>query len=131
MHPNNEADADESDAIVAAARQNSTTSSSSATNAKQLMQLMDSLNRLGNENAQLMRMVEDAKGARAEALAAREMMAKFKDEYAQRFEKVKEALRKFSNNNPTTNGSNSGGSAGADTNNPVANRYIRVIIFEI
>ena len=133
MHPNNEADADESDAIVAAARQNSTTSpsSSSATNAKQLMQLMDSLNRLGNENAQLMRMVEDAKGARAEALAAREMMAKFKDEYAQRFEKVKEALRKFSNNNPTTNGSNSGGSAGVDTNNPVANRYIRVIIFEI
>ena len=34
---------------------------SSTTNARQLMQLMDSLNRLGNENAQLMREVEDAK----------------------------------------------------------------------
>ena len=42
------------------ARQKST-SSSSATNARQLMQLMDSLNRLGNENAQLMREVEGAK----------------------------------------------------------------------
>ena len=116
-------DGDESDAIVAAARQNSTPSisSSSTTNAKQLMQLMDSLNRLGNENAQLMRMVEDAKGARAEAHAAREMMTKFKDEYGQRFEKVNGALRKFSNNNLTTNG---GG--GVDNNNPVANRYLFV-----
>jgi hypothetical protein len=35
--------------------------SSSTTNARQLMQLMDSLNRLGNENAQLMREVEGAK----------------------------------------------------------------------
>ncbi len=34
---------------------------SSTTNARQLMQLMDSLNRLGNENAQLMREVEGAK----------------------------------------------------------------------
>ncbi len=115
--------ADDSVAIVAAARQKSTPSisSPSTTNAKQLMQLMDSLNRLGNENAQLMRMVEDAKGARAEAHAAREMMTKFKDEYGQRFEKVKEALRKFSNNNPTMNG---GG--GVDNNNPVANRYLFV-----
>lgn len=125
VNPNN--DGDESDAIVAAARQNSTPSisSSSTTNAKQLMQLMDSLNRLGNENAQLMRMVEDAKGARAEAHAAREMMTKFKDEYGQRFEKVKEALRKFSNNNPTTNG---GG--GVDNNNPVGNRYLFVQLIQ-
>ena len=35
--------------------------SSSTINARQLMQLMDSLNRLGNENAQLMREVEGAK----------------------------------------------------------------------
>ena len=119
VNPNNDADV--------AARQKSTPSisSSSTTNAKQLMQLMDSLNRLGNENAQLMRMVEDAKGARAEAHAAREMMTKFKEEYGQRFEKVKEALRKFSNNNPTTNG---GG--GVDNNNPVANRYLLVQLIQ-
>lgn len=65
-----------------------------STNAKQLMQLMDSLNRLGNENAQLMREVEDARAARAEAKAAKDMMAKFKAEYAQRFGKVKEALKR-------------------------------------
>jgi hypothetical protein len=41
---------------LAVARQTSST-----TNARQLMQLMDSLNRLGNENAQLMREVEGAK----------------------------------------------------------------------
>ena len=86
----------------------------SSTNSKQLMQLMDSLNRLGNENAQLMREVEDAKAARAEAKAAHDMMAKFKNEYGQRFNKVKEALTKY---NPQTNGA--GGA-----NNPVANRYV-------
>lgn len=86
----------------------------SSTNSKQLMQLMDSLNRLGNENAQLMREVEDAKAARAEAKAAKDMMAKFKNEYGQRFNKVKEALTKY---NPQTNGA-----GGAD--NPVANRYV-------
>jgi len=64
-------------------------------NTKQLMQLMDSLNRLGNENAQLMRELEEAKAARAEAKAAKEMIEKFKTEYAQRFTKVKEALEKY------------------------------------
>jgi hypothetical protein len=96
------------------------TSLSSTTNAKQLMRLMDSLNRLGNENAQLMRMVEDAKGARAEAQAAKEMMIRFKAEYGQRFEKVKEALRKFSNNNTSGGG---GSEKGGVNNNPVENRY--------
>jgi hypothetical protein len=52
-------------------------------------------------------------------------MTKFKDEYGQRFEKVKEALRKFSNNNPTTNG---GG--GVDNNNPVGNRYLFVQLIQ-
>ncbi len=64
-------------------------------NTKQLMQLMDSLNRLGNENAQLMRELEEANAARAEAKAAKEMMEHFKAEYAQRFTKVKEALEKY------------------------------------
>jgi len=65
-----------------------------STNTKQLMQLMDSLNRLGNENAELLREVEDAKAARLEAKATKEMMSKFKVEYSQRFSKVKEALKK-------------------------------------
>ena len=66
-----------------------------STNAKQLMQLMDSLNRLGNENAQLMREVEKAKAARAEAETAKQVMAQFKSDYNQRFNKVKEALEKY------------------------------------
>eukprot|EP00985_Skeletonema_marinoi_P024183 scaffold16664_cov107-Skeletonema_marinoi.AAC.3 len=81
---------------------NNTTS----TNAKQLMQLMDSLNRLGNENAQLMREVEKAKAARAEAEAAKQVMAQFKSDYNQRFNKVKEALEKYkhaSGDNPVGN----------------------------
>ena len=77
-------------------------------NTKQLIQLMDSLNRLGNENAQLLREVEEAKAARAEAKAAREMMAQFKAEYSHRFMKVKEALEKYPKH--------------ANVNNPVANR---------
>ena len=89
----------------------------SSTNAKQLMQLMDSLNRLGNENAQLMREVEDAKAARAEAKSAKDMMAKFKNEYSQRFTKVKEALKKYPQ--PQQNGGSSGVAA-----NVVANRYV-------
>lgn len=90
---------------------------STSINAKQLMQLMDSLNRLGNENTQLMRMVEDAKGARAEAQAAREIMHKFKDEYGQRFEKVKEVLKKFN----ISNGCYYVGGGGGDDGNPVVN----------
>ncbi|KAL7450553.1 hypothetical protein ACHAWC_005027 [Mediolabrus comicus] len=77
-----------------------------STNAKQLMQLMDSLNRLGNENAQLMREVEEAKAARAETEAAKQMMAQFKTDYNQRFIKVKEALEKYkhaSGDNPVGN----------------------------
>ncbi|KAL7548210.1 hypothetical protein ACHAWF_011504, partial [Thalassiosira exigua] len=86
---------------------------SSSTNAQQLMQLMDSLHRLGNENAQLMREVEDARAARAEAKAAKDAMAKFKAEYGKRFEKVKSALQKY----PPRGGA--GGGDGAD--DPVAN----------
>ena len=68
-------------------------------NTKQLMQLMDSLKRLGDENAQLMREVEEAKAARSEAVAAKNMMEQFKKEYSQRFLKVKEALEKYPRNN--------------------------------
>ena len=67
---------------------------------------MDSLNRLGNENAQLLREVEEAKAARAETEAAKQMMAQFKTDYNQRFIKVKEALEKYkhaSGDNPVGN----------------------------
>lgn len=112
----NDADTSKRDVISAFARNKSVPSTS--TNAKQLMQLMDSLNRLGNENAQLMRMVDDCKIARAEANAAREMMSNFKSEYGQRFEKVKEALMKFN----SSSGGNSGGRGPGDNSNPVSNR---------
>ena len=81
----------------------------SSPNTKQIVQLMETINRLWNKNVQLMREVEDARSARAEAKSAREMMAKFKGEYAQRFGKVKEALKKFPQN-----------AGGGD--NPVASR---------
>jgi hypothetical protein len=64
-------------------------------NTKQLMRLMDSLRTLGDENASLLREVEDAEAARLEAKTAREQMKKFKDEYGKRFVALKEALDKF------------------------------------
>jgi hypothetical protein len=60
------------------------------------------------------------KAARAEAKAAKDMMAKFKDEYSQRFSKLKEALMKH-NNNPHVNVSE--GKDIVDGGNVVANRY--------
>ena len=64
-------------------------------NTKQLMRLMDSLRTLGDENAALLREVEDAEAARMEAKAAREQMKRFKEEYGKRFAALKEALEKF------------------------------------
>ena len=60
------------------------------------------------------------KAARAEAKAAKDMMAKFKDEYSQRFSKLKEALMKHSSN-PHVNVTEGNGSV--DGGNVVANRY--------
>jgi len=48
-------------------------------------------------------------------------MAKFKDEYTQRFSKLKEALNKY-NGNPHINGSDNVHGA-VDGDNVVANRY--------
>lgn len=64
-------------------------------NTKQLMRLMDSLRTLGDENAALLREVEDAEAARVEAKAARQQMKRFKEEYGKRFSALKEALEKF------------------------------------
>jgi len=98
-----------------------TDKSSSSTNTKQLMQLMDSLNRLGNENAQLMREVEGARVARTEAKAAKDRMAMFKDEYSQRFIKVKEALKKY----PAQHQSAAGAGVGASDNPVVNSAYMK------
>ena len=62
---------------------------------KQLMRLMDSIRTLGEENAILLREVEDAEAARLEAKTAREQMKRFKEEYSKRFVALKEALEKF------------------------------------
>jgi hypothetical protein len=66
-----------------------------AASTKQLMRLMDSIRTLGEENAILLREVEDAEVARLEAKTAREQMKRFKEEYSKRFVALKEALEKF------------------------------------
>ena len=69
-------------------------------NTKQLMRLMDSLKTLGDENAALLREVEDAEAARIEAKAAREQMKRFKVDYGKRFATLKMALEKFRKEHP-------------------------------
>ena len=84
---------------------------------KQLMRLMDSLKTLTDENAALLREVEEAESARAEARAAKQEMRRFREVYAERFEKLKEALEKFRKGYPEAA---SGGGATAGITNPVA-----------
>jgi hypothetical protein len=87
-------------------------------NTKQLMRLMDSLKTLGDENAALLREVEEAEVARQEAKAAREQMKRFKTEYGKRFSMLKAALEKFRQDHPQGNSSDS---------NPVASRYAVIL----
>jgi len=77
---------------------------SSSANTKQIMRLMDSLKTLGDENAVLLREVEELEVARSEANAARETMKRFKTEYGKRFSSLKKALEKFRKDR-NTNGS--------------------------
>jgi len=91
---------------------------SQPTNTKQLMRLMDSLKALGDENAVLLREVEELESARSEAKAAREEMRKFKDEYRQRLDKLKEALKKYAQEYPKQ--------ADGITEHPVASRYEQI-----
>jgi len=77
---------------------------SSSANTKQIMRLMDSLKTLGDENAVLLREVEELEVARSEANAARETMKRFKTEYGKRFSSLKKALEKFREDR-NTNGS--------------------------
>ncbi|VEU44967.1 unnamed protein product [Pseudo-nitzschia multistriata] len=87
---------------------NEISSGQSTQNTKQIMRLMDSLKTLGDENAALLREVEELQAARAEAKAARETMKRFKSEYGQRFNSLKKALEKFRQENPTGKGNGSG-----------------------
>lgn len=83
-------------------------------NTKQLMRLMDSLKTLGDENASLLREVEDAEAARMEATATREQMKRFKAEYGRRFAALKAALEKFRQDYSQE---------ASSTGNPVNTRY--------
>lgn len=82
-------------------------------NTKQLMRLLDSIKTLGDENAALLREVEDAEAARAEAKATREQMRRFKAEYGKRFAALKSALEKFRKSYPEQN---------VNESNPVTSR---------
>ncbi|GKZ01153.1 hypothetical protein MPSEU_001066700 [Mayamaea pseudoterrestris] len=84
-------------------------SSPGSANSKQLLRLMDSLKTLGDENAALLREVQDAEKARKEAYAAKEQMRRFKNEYAKKFGALKEALENVRKNH----------AANADASNPV------------
>ncbi|KAL3910512.1 MAG: hypothetical protein SGARI_002089 [Bacillariaceae sp.] len=72
----------------------------SSANTKQIMRLMDSLKTLGDENAALLREVEELEAGRAEAKAARDSMKKFKHEYGKRFISLKKALEKIRQEHP-------------------------------
>ena len=81
---------------------------SSSANTKQIMRLMDSLKTLGDENAVLLREVEELEVARSEAKTVRATMKRFKAEYGKRFSSLKRALEKSredgknSTNSPVT-----------------------------
>ena len=75
----------------------------SPANNKQVFRLLDSLKTLGDENAALLREVEETKKAQAEAKAAREAMRQFKQDYKQKFTKLKLALEKHRRENPASN----------------------------
>jgi len=62
---------------------------------KQLMRLLESIKTLGDENAALLREVEDAETARMEVKVSREQMKRFKSEYGKRFNALKSALENF------------------------------------
>jgi hypothetical protein len=75
----------------------------SPANNKQVFRLLDSLKTLDDENAALLREIEDTKKAQAEAKAAREAMRQFKQDYKQKFTKLKLALEKYRRENPASN----------------------------
>lgn len=68
---------------------------------KQLLRLLDTIRTLGDENASLLREVENAKKAQMEAKATREAMKVFQEEYGKRFSTLKLALEQYKRENPT------------------------------
>ena len=92
-HPNNHVQSHESSSFHNNHHYNHNTSNNT-TNTKQVMRLLDSLKTLGDENAALLREVEEVHAARLEAKAAREQMKRFKAEYEKRYSILKIALEK-------------------------------------
>lgn len=88
-----------------------------STDTKQLMRLMDSLKTLGDENAALLRQVEEAEAMRLEARMAQEEMRRFKAEYNHRFQSLRDALKRFREEHPSALNE----AANSTTSNPVAN----------
>jgi hypothetical protein len=83
-------------------------SQQSSGNTKQIMRLMDSLKTLGDENAVLLREIEELEAARQEAKGARETMKRFKLEYGKRFSSLKNALQKFRQENQSGKNTSNG-----------------------
>jgi len=77
-------------------------------NTKQIMRLMDSLKTLGDENAVLLREIEELEAARQEAKGARETMKRFKLEYGKRFSSLKNALQNFRQENQSGKNTSNG-----------------------
>ena len=103
---------------------NSSIAQCGGNNTKQLLRLMDTLKTLGDENAALLREVEDAEIARNEAKASREQMRQFKAAYGKRFASLKEALEKFRKGYPSTDSTTT--SNGEIITNPVTtSEYLR------
>ncbi len=94
-------------------------------NTKQLMRLLDTLKTLGDENASLMREVEEAKKARTEAKAARETMRQFKEEYGKRFSTLKAALDKFRSEYPDQRGGASNSNQGSSKDIVSKSNFVR------
>lgn len=80
----------------------SASSSSPPVTTKQLLRLLDTIRTLGDENASLLREVENAQKAQLEAKATREAMKHFQDEYSKRFSTLKLALEQYKRENPTS-----------------------------
>lgn len=89
--------------LMSAPQSNTNPQNSQPENTKQIMRLMDSLKTLGDENAALLRRVEDAERARIEAKMAQKAMENFKEEYSAKFQALKDALKKFQNDYPSPN----------------------------
>jgi len=68
---------------------------------KQVLRLLDSIKVLGDENAELLKKVQEADEVRMEAKTARDQMRQFREDYGNRVQKIKRAFRKSQQENST------------------------------